>query len=481
MSQDMAKQIDVYLQANLDAYIDETAQLCAQPSVSATGEGIRACAELVAGTLARRGFDVQTLRTPGSPVVVAHLDGASDRTLLLYNHYDVQPVDPIDLWTSPPFEPTIRDGALYARGAVDDKGEIIARLAAIDALLAVHGGTLPCGVTFVVEGEEEVGSPHIAQFVEDHLDLLQCQGAIWEGGGINTEGHPDLVLGVRGILFVQLSVETMTRDAHSGAAHQLPNAAWRLLWALGSLKGPDERVRIPGFYDNVKPPSRLDLAYLDALPDPEEWYRAEHGVQGFIRGLAGPELNRAVFEPTCNVDGFTGGYQGEGNKTVIPARASAKVDFRLVPDQDPVDILAKLRAHLDTQGFQDVRIEPTGGMMWPAKAAADDALVTLTAETAEEVYGLPAVIHPMTGGSTPIYAFAARCGGPLGDVPVVTAGVGYPGARGHAPDEHMRLGDFLTGARHIARILDGFAALGDHLGSSGQVGSERRQSPGLSR
>jgi acetylornithine deacetylase/succinyl-diaminopimelate desuccinylase-like protein len=379
--------------------------------------------------------------------------------MLLYNHYDVQPVDPIDHWTSPPFEPSLRDGALYARGAVDDKGEIVARLAAIDALLAVHG-ELPCGITFAIEGEEEVASPYIAPFVEEHLDLLQCQGAIWEGGGINTEGQPDLVLGYRGILYVQLSAETMTRDAHSGAAHQLPNAAWRLLWALDSLKGPDERVLIPGFYDDVNPPSHLDLTHLDALPDPKDWYRAEHGVREFVRGQAGRDLNRSVFQPTCNVDGLTAGYQGEGNKTVIPAQASAKVDFRLVPDQSPLDVLEKLRAHLDGQGFWDVKAELTGGMMWPSKAAVDDPLVNLTAETAEEVYGLPAVIHPLSGGSTPVYAFAKPLGGPQGDIPIVTAGVGYPGARGHAPDEHMRISDFLTGARHIARILDSFADLG---------------------
>lgn len=446
--------IDRFLEETLDDYIQETATLCAQPSISASGEGIKECAELVASLLHERGFQVHTLPTPGSPVVVGHHEGESERTLLLYNHYDVQPPEPLELWTTPPFEPAIRDGALYARGVKDDKGEFVARLAAVDAVRAAHGGALPCGVTFVVEGEEETGSPHIAQFVEEHRELLQCHGAIWEGGGTDPDGRPKNVLGVRGILYVELFVETMERDGHSGNAHLLPNAAWRLHRALGSLKGADERVRIPGFYDAAKPPSKLDLELFDALPDYEEWWREEFGVKEFVLGRTGKDLDRAVFEPTCNIAGIKTGYQGKGSKTVIPAEALAKVDFRLVPDQDPEDILAKLRAHLEAEGFADVEVTPIS-YMWPAKSDADDPLVALTARTADEVYGRPSLISPLEGGSSPIYAFAR----PLGGIPVVHAGVGYGGNRIHAPDEHLRIADFLQGASHIGRILEGFAGL----------------------
>ncbi len=449
----IAEEIDRFLGEQLESYLEEVTQLCAQPSISATGEGLAECADLVTSLLERRGFETQKITTPGAPVVVAHMDGESDRTLLLYNHYDVQPVEPLELWTTPPFEPSIRGGALYARGAVDDKGEIVARLAAVDAVRAARGGKLPCGVTFVVEGEEEAGSPHMVAFVQEHAALLTSQGAIWEGGGIDTSGRPTLTLGVRGILYVKLSVATMTRDAHSGNAHAMPNAAWRLLRALSSLKGPDERILIPGFYDAVRPPSKVDLEHFDTMPNKEAWLRQEFGVQEFVRGLTGRELDRAVFEPTCNIAGIGAGHQGEGTKTVIPARAAADVDFRLVPDQDPMDILSKLLTHLSVQGFGDVTVQPAGPM-WPAKTDGNAPLVRLTRETAEEVYGAPSSISPLSGGSTPIYAFA----GPLG-IPVVTAGVGYPGGRAHAPDEHVRIGDFLQGARHIARILDGFAAI----------------------
>lgn len=444
---------DRYLQATLGRYIDETARLCAQPSVSARGEGIEACAALVAGLLERCGLEVRRFETPGNPIVVGRARGRAPRTLLFYNHYDVQPPEPLERWTTPPYEPVVREGALYARGAKDDKGELVARLAALEAVRAAGGGELPCGVTFVVEGEEEVGSPHIATFVRDHASLLAAQGAVWEEGGVDAAGRPVVSLGRRGILAVELRVRTMRRDAHSGAAHVLPNAAWRLLRALATLKGPDERIGIPGFYDAVRPPSARDEELLAALPDDETRLREVYEPSAFVLGRRGSELNRAVFEPTCNIQGLTAGYQGRGTKTVIPAEASAKLDFRLVPDQDPQAVFERLRVHLDRQGFEDVEVT-WGGAMRPSRVPPDEPLVALAARTGAEVYGLPAVLVPMGGGSSPAYAFAE----PLG-LPVVTAGVGYADNRTHAPDEHVRLADFLNGARHIARILEGFAAL----------------------
>jgi acetylornithine deacetylase/succinyl-diaminopimelate desuccinylase-like protein len=447
-------QIDEFLQSNLDRYLGEVIELCAQKSVSARKEGTHECAELVGRLLARHGLSVQRFETAGNPILVGRAEGRSPRTLLCYNHYDVQPPEPLELWTTPPFEPAVRDGALYARGAADDKGELIARLAALDAVRAAHGGELPCNVLFVVEGEEEIGSPTVDQFVREHRDLLDCHGSIWEEGGIGPDGAPELILGARGILVVELSVQTMSRDAHSGGAEVLPSAAWRLVRVLHSLKDDNERILIRGFYDRVRPPSALDLELVDKLPTFEEVFREVYGVKQFVLGRSGPALNRAVFEPTCNIQGITTGYQGAGDKTVIPAQASAKLDFRLVPDMEPDDIAAKLRAHLDATGFGDVLVHSLGGTM-PFKAPPDSPLVKLTAESGQEVFGQPAHIVPIGGGSTPIYAFS----GPLGGIPVVTAGVGYWDNRAHAPDEHVRVQDFLNGARHIARIMEGFAGI----------------------
>lgn len=448
------QKMDEFLEEKRDEYIDKLSTLCAQPSISSTGEGTKECVGLIANLLEQHHFEIHKIPTIGNPVIVAKAKGKSERTLLLYNHYDVQPVEPLNLWTHAPFEPVIRDGALYARGAKDDKGEFVARLAAVDAARAAHGGELPCGVTFVVEGDEETGSPHIAQFVQENLELIQAHGSIWEEGSQNRAGEPLLTLGVRGILYVEFSVTTMCLDAHSGGGHIMPNAAWRLHWALNCLKGPDERILIDGFYDDAKPPSAADLALLDKLPDPEDYLKKQFGIKTFVREATGKDLNKAVFEPTCNIAGISAGHQGEGMKTVIPAQASVKIDFRLVPDQNPDDIFEKLRKHLNDQGFSDVELA-LEGKMWPAKAAGDDPFVQLTAQTAAAVYGTASAITPLSGGSSPIYAFA----GPLGNIPVVTAGVGYWDNRTHAPDEHVRLDDFLNGAKHIARIIDGFGDL----------------------
>jgi len=452
----MIQSIDSFLQSRLDDYIAETARLCAQPSVSATGYGVAECADLVGRTLEQHGFSVQKFSTAGQPVIVGHADGKSQRTILFYNHYDVQPPEPLDLWTTPPFEPTVRDGALYARGAKDDKGEFVARLAAVDAARAANGGELPGGVTFVVEGEEEIASPHIADFVLAHTNLLKCDGAVWEEGGIDLQGHPGSFIGVRGIIYVQLEVETLKLDAHSGSAHYLPNAAWRLIRALTTLKGPDERILIPGFYDQAIPPSALDIDLLKTLYDPadEPWLRENFGVKTFVAGATGVELESRVFEPTCNIAGFLSGYTSEGSKTVIPARAMAKVDFRLIPDQDPDDIFARLRAHLDAQGFDDVQVTRLG-QMWPYKASADDPFIQLAVRTAAEVYDQPMRLVPMTGGSSPVYAFAR----PLGNIPVIAPGVGYWNNKTHSPDEHVRLVDFLNAGRHLARIVNEFASI----------------------
>lgn len=447
-------QLDEFLQKNLNSYIEETVQLCAQPSISARKEGTLECAELVSRILERHGLQVQKFETPGNPIIVGRAMGASERTLLFYNHYDVQPPEPFNLWTTPPFEPTVRDGALYARGAMDDKGQFIARLAALDAVRHAHGGNLPCTVMFIVEGEEEIGSPHINQFVRDHTDLLSCQAAIWEEGGTDPEGYPTTTLGCRGILYVELASETLKMDAHSGGAHYLPNAGWRLVQALMSLKTRDGRISISGFYDKALPPSAQDVALLDALPNMEDWVRENFGVKEFVGGLAGNEFKRAVFNPTCNIAGLTAGHQGEGMKTVIPARATAKVDFRLVPNQDPDDIFSKLRDHLDQEGFTDVSVTRLGAM-WPYKASVDDPFIQSAAHSAEAVYGRSYRIAPLAGGSSPIYAFAV----PLGNIPVISAGVGNSNNRAHSPDEYVQLDDFLNGARHIAHILSDFATL----------------------
>jgi acetylornithine deacetylase/succinyl-diaminopimelate desuccinylase-like protein len=445
-------EIDTYLEKHLDVSIAELTRLAAQPSVGAQNWGLQECAALVDEMLRGRGFAVQVMATGGAPVVFAERKGRSDKTLLIYNHYDVQPAEPLELWDSPPFEPQVRDGKLYGRGVSDDKGQLTARLHAIDALLALDG-ELPCNIKFIIEGEEETSSEHLFDFIANHQEKLTANACIWEFGGVDQREVPMQYLGLRGICYVELSVETAATDTHSGTGGSIfPNAAWRLVWALNSLKGEDERIRIPGFYEGVRPPSARDVELMAALPDAADEYKQQYGVKGFLKGLTGGvELHLAeVFEPTCTICGLTAGYQGPGSKTVLPARASAKVDFRLVPDQRPERILELLRRHLDTEGFSDVQITDLGGEP-PARTDPDDPFVSLVVRTAEPVYGTPMQLVPMVGGSGPNYPFVNTL-----KLPVVTAGAGYPGTRAHAPNENIRLDLYLKHARHMARLFKEF-------------------------
>lgn len=447
--------IDTYLTSNLDRSIAELSRLAAQPSIAAQNYGLQECAQMVCAMLVERGFTAEIIPTNGAPIVYGERQGRNpNKTILIYNHYDVQPPEPLELWESPPFEPTLRDGKLFARGVSDDKGHLTSRLFAIDALLDTYG-ELPCNVKFIIEGEEEVSSLHLGEFVRDNTVRLAADACLWEFGGVDHRDVPMQYLGLRGICYVELSVETASQDVHSGLGGSIfPNAAWRLVWALNTLKGPDERIRIPGFYDAVKPPSARDRELMEALPEVAEEYRTRYGLDGFIKGLTGGvELRIAeVFEPTCTICGLTSGYQGPGSKTVLPARASAKVDFRLVPDQTPQEVLALLRAHLDAEGFADIKIEFMGGEP-AARTDPDDPFVALVVESAEPVYGQPMQIVPLVGGSGPNHPFIKYL-----QLPVVTGGCGYPGTQAHAPNENVRLDLYLKHARHVARILAQFGS-----------------------
>src|SRR5581483_4272352 len=448
--------LDAAVEAGREGALEELARLCALPSVSAKGEALEPCAELVAERMRARGLEARLLPTEGGPPVVfgeAAADRADAPTVLFYNHYDVQPAEPLELWESDPFTLTLRDGKAFARGAADDKGHIVSRLLALDALRAAHGGGYPFHIKFLAEGEEEVGSPHLGAFVETHRDLLAADACIWEEGGVNEQGNPSLYCGMRGIAYFELSVQTIAYDAHSGVGGSvLPNAAWRLVWAISRLKDPNERILLPGHYDAARPASLRDLQLLDALPSDEEYLRREFGLEtkGFLGGAQTTGLEfkrRAVFEPTLTLCGLESGWQGAGAKTVLPSEARAKMDFRLVPDQDPEEVHRALRAYLDAQGFSDIQIRYVGGQR-PARVDPDHPLVRLAAETAQEVYGKPAAIIPIVGGSGPMWWFSGRLG-----LPITSPGIEYPGVRVHAPNEHIRLNDFTLGTRHLALLL----------------------------
>jgi acetylornithine deacetylase/succinyl-diaminopimelate desuccinylase-like protein len=413
-------------------------------------------AQVVADLLSTVGLTPQLLQTNGFPVVYADSGpqpGGNGRTLLCYNHYDVQPPEPLDLWQSPPFEPEVRDGRAYGRGISDDKGQLVARIAALRAVRAVTG-KLPLRVKFLVEGEEEIGSISLPAFVASQRELLAADACVWEGGGVNAQGIPTVNLGMRGVLSVELRTRTLNRDAHSGQAHNLPNAAWRLVYALASLRAPDGRILVEGWYDDARQPGPVEQELLAKMPSDEAFAREHYGVREFVGGHTGPEYTAAVYQPTTNLAGIGAGWQGPGSKTVIPAAAMAKLDFRLVPDQNPADLLPKLRHHLDTHGFTDIEVINTEAGGEPAATTpADNPFVQLAARTAQEVYGTPAVLIPLVGGSGPMHVFRAELG-----TPIVTLGTADPYTAVHAPNESISLERFVQGAQHMAHLLLAYGA-----------------------
>jgi acetylornithine deacetylase/succinyl-diaminopimelate desuccinylase-like protein len=443
-----------YIDDHLEEAIAQLRDYCALPSVSAQKQSIAETAEFVRAMLVSAGATAEILEkdAPGHPVVVGELPGESSTTLLLYNHYDVQPPEPFELWTAPPFELRRDGGKLFARGVSDNKGHLISRLLAIRALQELRGGRLPVTIKFLIEGDEEIGSAKLEEFVARHRDRLAAGVCLHEGGGINASGRPIVSLGVKGILAVELRVRTAVRDSHSSLGATVPNAAWRLVWALASLKDPDERVRVAGFYDAVRPPTEQEDAFLRELPHEEETLRETLQVRDFVCSVRGYDYTRRiVFEPTCTINGIGSGYQGPGGKTVLPAEASAKLDFRLVPDQEPDDIAEKLRRHLVAEGFDDIEAVASEGE-FPARSDAEHPFVEVVRRTAREVYGQEPVTYPNGAGTQPLYPMMKLLG-----VPMASAGIGNPDGRAHAPDENIRIKDFITGTRHVAAIIEALA------------------------
>jgi acetylornithine deacetylase/succinyl-diaminopimelate desuccinylase-like protein len=427
--------------------------LCRQPSVSAEGRALDETADLVEELLAGVGFETRQLRADGgAPAVYGDQPGRGDFTLLLYNHYDVQPEPPLDLWDSPPFEPTQRDGKLFARGTSDNKAELAVRLAVLRAIRDEEG-ELPIHVRWIVEGEEEIGSPSFDAIVRDNVELLRADGGLWEGSPARLpDGRPDFSLGFKGALGVRLDVRALATDAHSSIEVAAPSAPWRLVQALAGLRDRDGTVKIAGYYDRVLPPTAAEREAIANMSDAEEEeLRKTLGLDAFLDNLTGAALReRLAYRPSSNISGLETGYHGPGIKTVLPAVASGWMDFRLVPDQEPAEILELLRAHLAREGFEDVEVTPLV-LAKPATTSLDDPFVRRVVAVAEAVTGERASIAPLTAGTLPLVAtMRDRLGLPglsAPDNPV------YWGSKAHAPNEHIRLEDVEPALRFTYELL----------------------------
>ncbi len=436
-----------HIDAHRDAHLQRLMDYLRHPSISAHDIGIREVAGLLVEMLERLGMEAEAVPTAGHPMVLGRRsDVAGAPTVLLYGHYDVQPPDPLEAWVSPPFEPTIRDGRIYARGAGDNKGQHFAQLLALEAHLAVHG-RLPCNVIVLLEGEEEIGSPQIAQFVRDHADRLRADLVVTADGPLHPSGRAVLSLGVRGMVGFDLVVRTGRTDAHSGNHGGLmPNAIWTLVHLLATMKTPDGRITIEGLHDPIRPPSNAERAAAESLPVDIPGYLAEMGL---VR-LDAPEgrafHDRLMFHPTLTINGLHGGYGGPGSKTVLPCAAVAKCDVRLVPDMTPDQVLDCVRAHV-ARHAPEVEVIGRGGML-PSRTPIDSPYTAVVADALRLARGEAPLVVPSFGGSLPDYVFTQILGVPAFVTPYANAD-----EANHAPNENLSIELFHAGIRSGAALL----------------------------
>ncbi len=394
-----------HLQSHRAEHIDRLFAYLRMPSISAEGIGIAENAAFLVDFLTSIGFDARAIETAGWPMVHGHLAGPSGTPhLLLYGHYDVQPADPIDLWTSPPFEPEIRDGRIYARGAGDNKGQHFANLLALEAVLAVDG-KLPCSVTVLLEGEEEVGSPHIADFVRTHRDLLgDVDLVVTSDGPVHDSGRWTVEFGVRGVVSFELRARGANRDLHSGNFGGVaPNPIWTLVHALASMKDPDGQITIPGLLEAFAPPAELEMAAIEEMPDGTQSVMDNLGLHRLDHPVGRGFYERLMAWPTLTINGLHGGYGGPGSKTVLPSEAFAKCDIRLVPNMTVEGTLEAVRAHL-ADVAHEVEFIPGGGME-PSKTPLDSPYADPIAQAIETATGEAPLRVPAMGGSLPEYVW----------------------------------------------------------------------------
>ncbi|MGI8587815.1 MAG: M20/M25/M40 family metallo-hydrolase [Chloroflexia bacterium] len=439
---------DAYIERNFDGFVTELREFCSQPALAGQKIGLAESGDMVRGKIEGLGGRVEFVPVEdGSPVILGEL-GAGEKTLLLYNHYDVQPPEPLELWDSPPYAGEVRGGRFFARGVADDKGDLLARVQAIRAYQETVG-PLPLRLRWLIEGEEEIGSPHLAPVVRAHADALRADFCAWEGGGRDVHGRPQVVCGMKGMLYIELHATGPSHDVHSGNGGIIPNPSWRLVQALATIKDAHDNITLDGLPDLIAEPSRADLAAADAMPFDEEALAQLYGVDHWQSDLRGRDvLNTLMFKPTANIAGFTSGYGGPGSKTIVPSKAVVKMDFRLVPNQTPAKMLDLVRRHLARRGFSDVEVVELGGLE-VGKTPVDSPFVQTALSVWHGLVPGGANLVPMTGGSGPISLVASDLGIPT----AMVCGPGFAGSAIHSPNESIKLEDYRTTLRYWGRLF----------------------------
>ena len=451
----LSKDLDAYFAANRSAARDELFELLRIPSVSARSEhngDTRRAADWVAKSLRDVGCTATVHPTAGHPVVVGEWRKAPKgaQTILIYGHYDVQPAEPLELWDSPPFEPTIRDGKIFARGSVDDKGQLYLHIKALAAHLSARG-TLPVNVIVLAEGEEEVGSEHLAEFIESHADLLRCDGVVISDSAMFAPGQPSILSSLRGLAYFEIEVVGPSSDLHSGIyGGAVMNPAMALARILATMHDPNGHIAIPGFYGKVRDWGDAARKQIRTLPFNDEHFRVETGAPALFGEQGYSTLERLWTRPTCEVNGLLSGYTGEGAKTVLPSKAMAKVSCRLVPDQSPDEIEKLMRAHVERVAPKGVKATVKhlhGGRPW--RADLNGPLFDAARRALAAAFDREPVITG-EGGSIPVVGDFQRVLG----APVLLVGFGLPGENAHAPNEWMSEENYFNGMRAMAALWD---------------------------
>ena len=443
-----------YVDKRFDDFVADLSEYTGVPTISAQNRAFEEGAAFTVRLMERYGVKARRIPVPGGPdlVVGSVAEGSDLPTLALYNHYDVQPVDPLDEWKSEPFRGEVRDGSLYGRGVADTKGNTVSQLLA-QAAIRETLGKLPVNLRFVVEGEEEMGSPHLLPFANAHPEIFKADAATIEGCDHDEKGLPLFSMGSKGILSVEMTVRTAAVDQHSSIATVIPNAAWRLIHALNTLRDRDGRILVRGFYAGAHmKPRREELAYLRKNTwDPRDWEKT-YGTKLLVKGDRSRRLLEHLYRCTCTIDGIWSGYTGEGHKTVNPAVAHAKIDFRLVPGQRPDAIYRKLVAHLKARGFGDVEVEKHS-LFEPGASPITAPISEAIVAAMKQVYGKEPNVLPWMSGSSTTWYFTR-----VGTDAVGGPGVGWTGERIHAPNENIRLADARNAIKATAAMMVEFAA-----------------------
>ena len=443
-----------FIDNHMNDLLKDLQTLIKQPSISAKNEGIEECAVLVAKMLKKAGVSSEILRLnkTAAPLVFGEIKSKSNpsKTLLFYNHYDVQPIEPLEEWNDPPFSGKIIGNKIFGRGASDDKGELITRIKAVESYVKEYKD-VPCNIKFCIEGEEENGSENIAGYLKKFKKKFSCDGVIWEFGYVDTKNRPIVGLGMKGLLYVELTAKESVRDAHSSFATIIKNPAWRLIDVLKTFRNSDGKILIGGWHDDILPLSKSDLKIIRKEPFDVSDFKKEYGIKEFVGDKNAFEAKKAlVAGPTCNIAGIESGYTGDGAKTVLPSSAKVKIDFRLVPNMDPKKQVRLLKQHLKRNGFNDISIKVLNAEA-AARTSIDEEIVDVVCNSAKQIFG-DYILNVSNAGTGPMHAFVQEL-----HAPCISIGSSYIFCRMHSPNEFAKIDLLNKTTKCLCLLIENFS------------------------